>query len=141
VSGISVDRVRELREQDAWLAGLADRAHSEPAVGAAGTTRFGQRIPNRPAASFRCGECGEIAAVVRVASPRSGSDPGAGSWLALDYFLGTTWHADTGDVLNAVRPLIEQGHTDPVTTREITWTLQDCRTWSAGQRAAVITRS
>src|ERR1700733_3224259 len=82
---ICVDRVRELREQDAWLAGLPDPARSEPAVGAAGTTRFGDRIPKGVAASFRCGECGEIAGVLRVIrassildnEPSSGSEPGA----------------------------------------------------------------
>jgi hypothetical protein len=112
---VCVDRVRELREQDAWLAGLPDPARSEPAVGAAGTTRFGDRIPKRPAVSFRCGECGEIAGVVRVSrggsildnEPSSVREPGAREWLVLDYFLGTIWHADTGDVLDAVQALIE----------------------------------
>jgi hypothetical protein len=126
---VCADRVRELSEQDAWLAGLTDRARSEPAVGAAGTTRFGDRIPKGTAASFRCGECGEIAGVVRVAwaSSTAGSEPssGAGGWLALDYFLGTIWHADTGDVLDAVQALIEQGDVDPVTIREVSWALWD----------------
>jgi predicted RNA-binding Zn-ribbon protein involved in translation (DUF1610 family) len=102
-------------------------------VGAAGTTRFGDRIPKGPAASFRCGECGEIAGVVRVArasstagnEPPSGREPGAGDGLVLNYFLATIWHAGTGDVLDAVQALIEQGNVDPVTIREITWTLWD----------------
>jgi predicted RNA-binding Zn-ribbon protein involved in translation (DUF1610 family) len=122
---VCVDRVRELREQDAWLAGLPD---SEPAVGAAGTTRFGDRVPNRAAASFRCGECGEVAGVVRVArtvgSDGSEASPGR-DWVVLDYFLGTVWHADTGDVVDAVQALIEQGGVDPVIIREISWTLWD----------------
>jgi predicted RNA-binding Zn-ribbon protein involved in translation (DUF1610 family) len=114
-------------------AGLPDRAHSEPTAGAAGTTRFGDRIPKGPAASFRCGQCGEIAGVVRVArasgtagdfAPSSGGEPG-GDGLVLDYFLGTVWHTDTGDVLDAVQALIEQGNVDPVTIREISWTLWD----------------
>lgn len=125
---VCVDRVRELREQDAWLAGLSGRARSEPAVGAAGTTRFGDRIPNRSAASFRCGECGEIAGVVRVARA-SGADGSEASscvdWLVLGYFLGTVWHADTGDVVDAVQALIDQGNVDPVTIREISWALWD----------------
>jgi hypothetical protein len=99
---VCVDRVRELREQDAWLAGVPDRVRSEPAVGAAGTTRFGDRIPKGVAASFRCGECGEIAGVVSVIrassildnEPSSG-EPGAREWLVLEYFLGTVWHEDT----------------------------------------------
>lgn len=130
---VCVDRVRELREQDAWLAGLPDRARSEPAAGAAGTTRFGDRSLSGSAASFRCGECGEIAGVVRVArasstvgnEPPSGSEGGTGDGLVLDCFLGTTWHADSGDVLDAVQALIEQGNADPGTMREITWTLWD----------------
>jgi predicted RNA-binding Zn-ribbon protein involved in translation (DUF1610 family) len=124
---VCVDRVRELREQDAWLAGFPDPAGSEPAVGAAGTTRFGDRIPKGAAASFRCGECGEIAGVVRVAHGRSlaGNEPSSGGGLVLNYFLGTVWHADTGDVLDAVQALIEQGNVDPVTIREITWALWD----------------
>jgi hypothetical protein len=124
---VCVDRVRELREEDAWLAGLQDFARSEPAVGAAGTSRFGDRITNRSMASFRCGECGEIAGVIRVAQTAStiDSEPGAGGWLVLEYFLGTVWHADTGEVLDAVEALIEQGNADPATIREITWTLWD----------------
>jgi hypothetical protein len=58
---------------------------------------------------------------VRVA--RASSTTGDG--LVLDYFLGTIWHADRGDVLDAVQALIEQGNVDPVTIREITWTLWD----------------
>lgn len=124
---VCVDRVRELREQDAWLAGLPGRG--EPAVGAAGTTRFGDRVRERPAASFRCGECGEIAGVVRVACAggTAGEEPlpGAGGWVVLEYFLGTVWHAGTGEVLDAVQALIEQGKVDPVTVREVSWTLWD----------------
>lgn len=121
---VCVDRVRELREQDAWLAGLPGR---QPAAGAAGTTRFGDRIPKGPAASFRCGECGEIAGLARVARAGStaGDEPPPGGGLVLDYFLGTTWHADAGDVLDAVEALIERGNVDPGTIREISWTLRD----------------
>jgi hypothetical protein len=122
---VCIDRVRELREQDAWLAGLPGRG--EPAVDAAGTTRFGDRVRERPCASFRCGECGEIAGVVRVvrAGGTDGEEPlpGAGGWLVLEYFLGTVWHADTGEVLDAVQALIELGNADPVTMREISWAL------------------
>jgi hypothetical protein len=50
---------------------------------------------------------------------------GAREWLVLDYFLGTVWHADTGDVLDAVQALIEQGNVGPVTMREIAWALWD----------------
>jgi hypothetical protein len=123
---VCVERVRELREQDAWLAGLPDLVRSEPAVGAAGTTRFGDRVPKGPAASFRCGKCGEIAGVVRVArggSTACGEPSAGGDGLVLDYFLGTVWHEDTGDVVDAVQALIEQGNVGPVTIREIAWAL------------------
>jgi hypothetical protein len=124
---VCVDRVRELKEQDAWLTGLPGRR--EPAVSAAGTTRFGDRVRERPDASFRCGECGEIAGVVHVAraGDTAGEEPlpGAWGWVVLEYFLGTVWHADTGEVLDAVRALIEQGNVDPVTVREVSWTLWD----------------
>jgi hypothetical protein len=123
---VCVDRVRELREEDAWLAGLPD---PEPAVGAADTTRFGDRVLERPDVSFRCGECGEIAGVIRVdrAGGTAGEEPlpGVGGWLVLEYFLGTVWHAGTGEVLDAVQALIEQGNVDPVTMREVSWTLWD----------------
>lgn len=124
---VCVDRVRELREQDAWLAGLQGPARSEPTLGAAGTSRFADRIPNRSAASFRCGECGEIAGVIRVARTGStvDSEPSAEGSLVLEYFLGTVWHPDAGEVLDAVQALIEQGNADPVTIREVAWALCD----------------
>lgn len=125
---VCADRVRELREHDAWLAGLPDGLRSEPATGAAGTTRFGDRVPNRAAASFRCGVCGEIAGVVRVARGvgAGGDEPPSGrDWLVLEYFLGTVWHADTRDVVDAVAALIEQGNLDPVVIREVSWALWD----------------
>jgi hypothetical protein len=128
---VCTDRVRELREQDAWLAGLPD-ARSEIAVGAAGTTRFGDRTPDGRAAAFRCGECGEIAGVVRVTrtgtagqEPQPGGEPAAAGWLSLDYFTGTIRRAATGDVLDAVGTLIDQGNTDPATILEVSWTLWD----------------
>jgi hypothetical protein len=81
-------------------------------------------------------ECGEIAGVVRVAragatpdggpsSGRNPATPGAADWLVLDFFLGTIWHADTGDVVESVQALIDQGNADPVTIREISWSLWD----------------
>jgi hypothetical protein len=53
----------------------------------------------------------------------SGWQPDAAGGLVLEYFLGTVWHADTGDVLDAVEALIDQGHVDPVTIREVSWEL------------------
>ena len=93
---VCADRVRELREEDARRAGgpgpgLADR---EPvAVGVAGTTRFGDRVRQGPAVSFRCARCRELAGVVRVARagpppstwggrPAPSSPPADWSWTA-----------------------------------------------------------
>ena len=101
---VCVDRVRELREQDAWLAGLPDPARSEPAVGAAGTTRFGDRIPKGAAASFRCGECGEIAGVVRV------SRGGSNATTAARERAGTGWSWTTFSARSCMR------------TRAMSWT-------------------
>lgn len=139
---VCVDRVRELREEDARRAagpgpGLPDR--SDPvAVGPAGTTRLGDRIRQGTGASFRCARCGELAGVVRVVRGGttvdmvrpSGREPTAGG-LVLDYFLGTSWHAeapaiaDEAGILDAVEALIEQGNVDPVAIRGISWTLWD----------------
>lgn len=43
--------------------------------------------------------------------------------LVLDFFLGTAWHAETGETLDAVQALIVQGDIDPLAVREISWTL------------------
>jgi hypothetical protein len=44
--------------------------------------------------------------------------------LVLDFFLGTAWYADTGEVLDVVQSLIEHGNIDPLAIREI-----NCRFW------------
>jgi hypothetical protein len=125
---VCMDRVRELREQDAWLAGLPD-ARRKPAAGAAGTSRFGDRIANGRGASFRCGQCGEVAAVMRVTRAGTalqerlpGGEPAAGG-LILDYFIGTVRRVVTGDVLDAIEALIGQGKVDPVTIQAVSWSL------------------
>ncbi len=122
---VCADRVRELREGDDWLAGRLD---SEPVTGAAGTTRFGERVPKGIGASFRCGGCGDVAGVVRVVravgTADSEASPGR-DWVVLEYFLGTTWHEDTDNAVDVVRALIERGNVDPATIREISWTLWD----------------
>jgi hypothetical protein len=128
---VCIDRVRELREQDAWLAGLP-RAPGQAPAGAAGTTRFGDRTPNGRAVSFRCGQCGEVAGVVRVTRtdpaglepPWDGKHATAGE-LFMDYFLGTIRHSAAGDVLDAVEALIGQGNVDPAVIREVRWALWD----------------
>jgi hypothetical protein len=97
------------------------RGHDQ--VRGPGTERAGRR--QLPVRGMR-----EVAGVVRVARARStaGSDEpssGAGDWLVLKYFLGTVWHSDTSDVLDAVQALIDQGNVDPVVIRQVSWTLWD----------------
>jgi len=85
-----------------------------PAVGAAGTTRFGDRTRRGTAASFRCARCGELADLVRVAQAGTtvdtGRPPGSeltATGLDLDCFLGTSRHpAEAGivDAVQAARP-------------------------------------
>src|SRR5689334_14504208 len=95
----------------------------------ASTSSFRPRaVPKGPAASFRCGQRGEVAGVVRVtqAGGAVGDEPSSGrDGLVLEYFLGTVWHAETGDVVDAVQALIEQGNVDPIAIREISWALWD----------------
>ena len=91
-------------------------------------SRFGDWIERGPGASFRCGE---LAGVVRVAragttvnmGPPLGIETPAQGGLVLDYFLGTAWHAQTGEILDAVQALIDQGHAGPAAIRDISWTL------------------
>lgn len=123
---VCADRARELREENAWLAGPPPRAHSAPAAGAAGVTRLGERVRGKPTARFRCGKCGEVAGVVRVSrAGTAGEEPGGRGWLVLECFHGTVRHPCPRDVADAARALIEQGNVDPVTVREISWDLWD----------------
>lgn len=97
----------------------------------AGVTRFGDRTAQGSAASFRCAQCGEVAGVVRVAradtpvdmGPPLGSEAYAQNGLVLDFFLGTAWQAETGEILDSVQALIDQGNVDPLAIREISWRL------------------
>jgi hypothetical protein len=74
--------------------------------------------------------CGEVAGVVRVAragttvnmGPPLGNETPAQDGLVLDYFLGTAWHAETAEILDAVQALIDQGHVDPLAIRDISRT-------------------
>jgi len=122
---VCADRVRELRERD------ANSARGPGPVGAAGTTRFGERN-RRGEAVFRCARCTRLAAIVHVV--RAGTTAGMGrpagteitaEGLVLDRFLGTSWHAEPAGILDAVQALIEQGNVDPVAIRAISSTLWD----------------
>lgn len=90
------------------------------------------RGPDRagPAASFRCAQCGEVAGVVRVAragttvnmGPTLGNEVPARDGLVLDGFIGTAWCAVSGEMLDAVKALIDQERVNPVAVRGISWT-------------------
>jgi predicted RNA-binding Zn-ribbon protein involved in translation (DUF1610 family) len=98
-------------------------------VTAAAVTRFGDRIERGPAASFRCARCGEVAGVIRVVragttvnmGPPLGIEAPARDGLVLDYFLGTAWHAQSAEILDAVQALIDHGHVDPLAIRATSW--------------------
>jgi hypothetical protein len=131
---VCADRVRELRERDANNAGgpgpgPVDRIPPE-AVGAAGTTRFGE-LNRQGQAVFRCARCARLAGVahvVRAGTTAAGMGRPAGTeitaeGLVLDGFLGTSWHAEPTGILDAVQAFIEQGNVDPVAIRAISWSL------------------
>ena len=121
---VCADRVRELRERD------ANKASGPGPVGAAGTTRFGE-VNGQGQAVFRCARCTRLAGLVHVvragaAAAYLGHPGGAeiiAEGLVLDRFLGTSWHAESAGILDAVQALIEQGNVDPVAMRAISWTL------------------
>ena len=121
---VCADRVRELRERDAASAsghgpGPLDRI--DPcAVGAAGTTRFGE-LNRLGEAVFRCARCTRTAAIVYAVRADVAAEMGrpAGTeiiaeGLVLDRFLGTSWHAEPPGILDAVQALIQRGNVDPV---------------------------
>ena len=130
---VCADRVRELRERDADSAsgrgpGPLDRI--DPcAVGAAGTTRFGE-LNRLGEAVFRCARCTRTAAIVYAVRADVAADMGrpAGTeiiaeGLVLDRFLGTSWHAEPAGILDAVQALIQRGNVDPVAIGAISETL------------------
>lgn len=89
---VCVDRVRELREQDAWLAGVSERA---PAVAAAGTTRFGTgyqkgRLPASDAGSAARSpaSCASSVRASSTTSRRPGGNPVPGNGWSWTTFSG-----------------------------------------------------
>ena len=94
-------------------------------------TRFGERIGQGAAASFRCAACGEMAAVVTVA--RAGTIVDAGppvgrlsydrDAVVVDYFLGTACQFAGPATLDAVEEIVTSTAPDPVTLRGLDWEL------------------
>lgn len=87
-----------------------------------GITRFGQRIGQGTASSFRCAACGEIAGVVKVArvgaivdmGPPLGEVTYDRDAIILDYFLGTARKFADAAAVDAVQEIVGSGAPDPV---------------------------
>ena len=79
-----------------------------------GITRFGQRIGQGTAASFRCAACGEIQGVVKVAragaiadmGPPLGEETYGRDAIIVDYFLGTASKFADAAALDAVQEIV-----------------------------------
>jgi hypothetical protein len=95
------------------------------------TTRFGQRIGQATAASFRCAACGEMADVVTAAragttvdmGPPLGRETYDHDAIVVDYFLGTASRFADADTLDAVQDVVSNQKPDPVALRRIDWEL------------------
>jgi hypothetical protein len=100
-------------------------------VAVTGITRFGTRIGQAPAASFRCAACGEMAGVVKVAragttvdmGPPLGRETYDRDAVVVDYFLGTTSKFAGAGTLDAAQEILRGDAPDPVALRRIDWEL------------------
>lgn len=96
-----------------------------------GITRFGERIGQGAAASFRCAACGEMAGVVKVAragvtvdmGPPLGQETYDRDSIVVDYFLGTVAKFADAATLDAVQEAVSSAAVDPVALRRIDWEL------------------
>jgi hypothetical protein len=92
--------------------------------------RFGQPV-GEAAASFRCGACGEVAAVVKAVPAGEPADMGPPLGLqrqrhdgiVLDYFLGTAWKLADAATFADVREILSGQAPDPAALRRIDWEL------------------
>ena len=90
--------------------------------------RFGQRT-GAAAASFRCGACGEVAAVVRAVpadvptdmGPPLGPQAHHRDGIVVDYFGGTAWIAAGPGAYAAVCAVLDGEEPDPAELRRIAW--------------------
>jgi predicted RNA-binding Zn-ribbon protein involved in translation (DUF1610 family) len=100
-------------------------------VDVTGATRFGARIGQGAAASFRCAACGDIAAVVKVAragttvdmGPPLGRIPYDRDAIVVDYFLGTAGTFADASTLTAFQEIVSGDAADPAALRQIDWEL------------------
>ena len=95
-----------------------------------GLTRFGQRT-GETAASFRCGACGEMAAVVKAVRAGTTADMGTPlgrqcygrDGIVVDYFLGTAWKRANAAAYADACAILNQQAPDPAKLRQIDWEL------------------
>lgn len=92
--------------------------------------RLGQRA-GEAAASFRCAECGEMAAVVKAVPAGRPADMGpplgqqlqSRDGVVADYFGGTAWKHAEALAYQAVREILSGEAPDPAALRRIDWEL------------------
>ena len=90
-------------------------------------TRFGERIGQAAAASFRCAACGEVAGVVKVAragttvdrGPPLGRETYDRDAMVVDYFFGTASRFADAATLDAVQDIVSTDAPEPVALRQI----------------------
>ncbi|MBV9384722.1 MAG: hypothetical protein JOY82_22805 [Streptosporangiaceae bacterium] len=93
-------------------------------------TRFGEAA-GETAASFRCGACGEMAAVVRAVGagepvdmgPPLGRQSHDRDGIVVDYFGGTAWKLADPATYAAVCAVLSTRAPDPAELRRIDWEL------------------
>lgn len=94
-----------------------------------GCNLAGERTGNEPAASFRCAECGVMAAVVKVV--RKGGDTGIGpppgreasdrDAIVVDCFLGTHAMSADAETADAIQAILGTDTPDPSALRQAGW--------------------
>ena len=92
--------------------------------------RFGERT-GKAAVSFRCGACGEVAAVVKAVRASTAIDMGPPlgqqsynrDGIVIDYFLGTAWKLADAATYADVQAILNDDAPDPAKLRQIDWEL------------------
>jgi hypothetical protein len=92
--------------------------------------RFGEPA-GEASASFRCGACGEVAAVVRAVPAQRTVDMGPPlgpqvpdrDGVVVDYFFGTAWKRADPATFADVREILSGEAPDPAALRRIDWEL------------------
>src|SRR5581483_7126353 len=92
--------------------------------------QFGQPV-GEAAATFRCGACGEVAAVVKAvpAGAMANMGPPLGlqrqdrDGIVVDYFFGTAWKLADPATYGDVREILSGEAPDPAALRQIDWEL------------------